>query len=367
MAYQVDYTGQTADATPKEIFQADGTRFAIAHDATYRLRGTAIAQDTTTIDSKEWSFSVLIKNVDGTVSIVDYTAPSSADDDASLSACTIALTADDTNDALAVTVTGIAATTINWSFGFDYDSIGYSPTATTAATKLTVPQIVDLIKLHHPKVPYTTMAQMLSTAQTKFIAASKLNSKRSTILMTSQTLASTTKAAPLVLTDTDSVYSWSFYKDATTDTVTLKSSTSVMFYSGIICVDASGLAVDKYSIVIEKDKTIRFYDYYGEEITDFDSAVAYMSIEFVKNPDVLTVVSTSVPEIQAEYHEALAHYVISDLYMTRTDMPMIDRLQASKHYKNLYDEYESKAKYTYNMQSSLFSIAQIQGEDFRSE
>jgi hypothetical protein len=365
MAYQINYTGQTTNATPKEIFQIDGTRFAIAHDATFRLRGTAVAQDATTIDSKEWSFSILIKNVDGTVSIVDYTAPTSADDDASLSACTIALTADDTNDALAVTVTGIAATTINWSLGFDFDSIGYTPTVATVATKLSVPQIVDLIKLHHPKVPYTTMAQMLSTAQTKFIAASKLNSKRSTILMTGQTLVGTTKAAPLVLTDTDGVYSWSFYKDTTTDTVTLKSSASVMFYSGIACVDSSGEAVNEYSIVISDDKTIRFYDIDGEELTDFDDTVAYMSIEFVKNPDILTVVSTSVPEIQAEYHEALAHYVISDLYMARTDLPMIDRLQASKHYKNLYDEYELKAKYAYNMQSNTFSVASIVSSDFR--
>jgi hypothetical protein len=367
MAYQVSYTGQTTNATIKEIYQADGSRFLIAANASYRIRGTAIAQNTVTIATHEWEFDLLIKNVAGVVSFVGYPTCSDMSMDAGTEAWLLTLGADDTNDALSVKITGALSTTINWSIGFDYVSLGYTPTVSAASSSLNVPQLVELVKLHHPKIPDTMIVKMMSNVQRRFVRETKLNTESSTILLTSQSVIGYTFASPLTLTDTASDYTWSFYKDATTPTLTLKPNSNVVFYTNIGCVDSAGESVECYAVSFNDDGSILFYDEYGTILTNFDSDSTYMIFDFVKVPDALINSNTSTPEIQSDFHEALAHSIISDLYTARQDLQVTERLMLSKHHKNLYEEYKLKAKFTYRMQNNTFPISSFATADFQED
>lgn len=357
--YQVKWTGTTTTAVAKEIFQADGTRYSIGYNASYRISGTALAMSTG-YAAKEWSWSLLIKNVAGTTSLVGAAIITELQADTGASTWALALTADNANDALAVTVTGATGIQIAWSVYANVDVIGYAETSTTP-TKLSTPQLIDMVRLHHPQTPHTILAQMLSTVQAKFIRESNYNAKVSKISLASQTLAGTSSASPLTLTD--GTYSWSFFKDTTVGTITLKNSTNVMFYSGFLCHDSDGAIVDVYSVAINDDRTVSFFDEYGTELEDFDDEADYLTIQFVKQPALLTVASTSIPEIPTEYHEALVHHVVSELYMIRRDMQVIERLQMAKHFMNQYKEAERNAKFAANMSSSLMSTTMRQSDD----
>ncbi|MFA5382792.1 MAG: hypothetical protein WC356_06505 [Candidatus Micrarchaeia archaeon] len=367
MAYQVTMTGTTANAVQKEIYQADGTRFLIAASASYRIRGMAIAQNTSTIATHEWEFDLLIKNVAGVTSWVGYPVSSDLSMDTGTEAWLLTFSADDTNDALGVKVTGAAGTTINWSVGFDYVSLGYTPTVSAASSSLNVPQLVELVKLHHPKIPDTMIVKKMSNAQKRFVRETKLNTESSTILLTSQSVTGYTLASPLTLTDTASDYTWSFYKDGTTSTLTLKPNTNVVFYTNIGCVDSAGETVGCYAVSFNDDGSIYFYDEYGTALTDFDDDGTYMTFDFVKVPDALTNASSSTPEIQSEFHEALSNLIISDLYTTRGDLQVTDRLMLAKHHKNLYEEYKTLAKRAYYMQNNTFPISSFASVDFEED
>ena len=367
MAYQVTYTGQTTNATIKEIYQASGDRFLIAANASYRIRGTAIAQNTSTIATHEWEFDLLIKNVAGTTSFVGYPTCTDLSMDSGTEAWLLTLGADDTNDALSVKITGALSTTINWSVGFDYVSLGYTPEVTAASSSLNVPQLVELVKLHHPKIPDTMIVKKMSNAQRRFVRETKLNIESSTISLSGQSVSGYTLASPLTLTDTASDYTWSFYKDSTTPTLTLKVNTNVVLYTNIGCVDSAGETVECYAVSFNDDGSIYFYDEYGTALTDFDDDGVYMTFDFVKVPDALTNASSSTPEIQSEFHEALSNLIISDLYTTRQDLQVTDRLMLSKHHKNLYEEYKLMAKYAYNMQNSTFPISSYASPDFEED
>jgi hypothetical protein len=358
--YQVKWTGTTTTAVAKEIFQANGTRYSIGYNASYRISGTVLAMSTG-FAAKEWSWSLLIKNVAGTTSLVGDAIITELQADAGASAWALALTASNTYDALIITVTGATGVQISWSVYANVDVIGYAETSVTP-TKLATPQLIDMIRLHHPRIPHTILAQMLSTTQAKFIRESKFNAKESKISLASQTLVGTSSASPLTLTD--GTYSWSFFKDATVDTIILKNNTNVMFYSGFVCHDSNGAVMDTYSVSIDDTKGVSFYDEYGTELENFDSEAVYLTIQFVKQPALLTVATTSIPEIATEYHEALVHHVVSELYMLRADMSMIDRLQISKHYMNMYKTEELKAKFAYNQQSNIIGVTGRQGDDF---
>ncbi len=367
MAYQVTMTGTTANATIKEIYQADGTRFLIAAGASYRIEGIAIAQNTSTIASKEWEFDILIKNVAGVTSFVGYPTCTPISGDTGTDDWTLTLDDDDTNDALSVKVTGVLATTISWKVEFNYTSIGYTPSVEAASSSLNVPQLVELIKVHSPKTPDSMIVKMLGTAQKRFIRKTKLNIETSTVSLVSQSVTGYTLASPLTLTDTASDYTWSFYKDATVNTLTMKSNSNVILYTGIYTIDSAGELCDVYSAVFNADGSISFYDDEYDELTNFDDDAYYIVFEFVKTPDTLTNVNTSTPEIQSDFHEALSAWVIAELYMARTDMQMIERLQASKHYKNLYDEFVFQARCAYNLNGNTFPISMLQSGDFQED
>jgi len=243
-------------------------------------------------------------------------------------------------------------------------SIRLVDTLARYTAKLTTPQIIDVVRLHHPNVSYTMLAQLLSTAQAKFIRATKLNAKVAILSMSGKTVVGMTRTSPLVITSTSTIDTWNFYKDATIDTIKMNANFNVLFYTDIICHNSVGSTVDAYAISINDDGSVLFYDSFGTELADFDSDVAYLYIYYVGTPGNLAALDGSTPELVGEYHEALAHYVISDLYMTRTDMPMLDRLQASKHYRNLYDDNERKAAAAYNMQNNLLSVRAPQTDDF---
>ena len=66
-------------------------------------------------DCAGWLYSVLIKNIGGTTTIVGTPTLLSSDADAGAATWTVALTADNTLDALNITVTGEASKTIQWT------------------------------------------------------------------------------------------------------------------------------------------------------------------------------------------------------------------------------------------------------------
>jgi hypothetical protein len=359
MDYQVKWSGTTTNAVATELFLATGLRYPIGYNAVCRIEGTALASSAG-LASKEWSWSLLIKNVAGVVSIVGDVLLTELFADAGAATWVLGLAADDTNNALAVTVTGQAGTTITWSVYGNVDTIG-STTVVSSSSRLTVPQLIELIRLHHPTATGTIIAQMLSTAQTKFVMETRCNAKTSRLAMAG-TLVGTTSLAPLTITG--GLYGWEFYKDDTVPTITMNPNANVMFYRSFATHNSSGTLIKSYSVDIRHDKSVSIYDGTGAELADLDGEVATMTIDFIKQPAALVVASTSIPEIDISYHEALSHSVISELYMTRTDMPMLDRLQISKHYQNLYKEIERRAKKGYHYQSSMLTNRNYAACDF---
>ena len=116
---------QTTNATPAEAFLDNSTlRFTVSSGDVYKVWMTCIAHDTATGDAKEFSALGVIKNVGGTTSLVGGTMTvNSTIADASLATATMTMTADDANDALVPTVTGIAATTIDWFIKCEYEML----------------------------------------------------------------------------------------------------------------------------------------------------------------------------------------------------------------------------------------------------
>ena len=120
-----ELVGITTDATITTLYLGNGGssyKFLIPSNSCYRVILTANIRDGAW-NVKEFSGTALIKNVAGTTSLVGTCTMTSALGDVALAACTIAVTADNTNDCLKVDVTGIAATTINWSVKCDYVKI----------------------------------------------------------------------------------------------------------------------------------------------------------------------------------------------------------------------------------------------------
>ncbi len=113
------YTQNTTNTTPTEAFlDGSGARFIIESGGRYRVNFTIIASDSLN-NVKEWSGFALIKNVAGTVSLVGAATMTSVNGDAGLSTASVAVTADNTNKALILTVTG-TVNAIIWSARADY-------------------------------------------------------------------------------------------------------------------------------------------------------------------------------------------------------------------------------------------------------
>lgn len=124
MDYQVKWIGQTLNETPKEIFFVGGTRLTIASGATLRVEGSAVALESSTGASREWGIVCLVKNVAGTVSFVGDPFVTDVMGDSSTTAWSLAISVDNVNKALAVTVTGETGKTIDWNTYADYALIG---------------------------------------------------------------------------------------------------------------------------------------------------------------------------------------------------------------------------------------------------
>lgn len=111
---------QTSDATPTMV--SSGVEYLVLpNNASFHFTGHLVARQPTTGDSKSWKFEGLIKrgaNAAATALVAAVT-PSAVAGDAGASAWEIAVTADTTNGALAITVTGEAAKNIQWVCGVD--------------------------------------------------------------------------------------------------------------------------------------------------------------------------------------------------------------------------------------------------------
>lgn len=115
----VDYITSTSDATITEMTIADipSEYLTIPLNGGYRYNVQLICSNGTNF--KEWSGSGLIKNAGGTTSIIGSSLVSTYGD-ATLSAATTTITADNTNDRLAFKVTGIIGQNLNWYAKLDY-------------------------------------------------------------------------------------------------------------------------------------------------------------------------------------------------------------------------------------------------------
>lgn len=121
----VHFTKKTTTATITEVFlDGSASRFIINKNTAYQVKLFAVAVDEGTGDSKEWEGKGLIKNKSDVTSLVGSFTMTSTNGDGSLSATSITVTADDTNDALKVQVTGILAT-IAWNIRAEYVRVGY--------------------------------------------------------------------------------------------------------------------------------------------------------------------------------------------------------------------------------------------------
>lgn len=112
----------TADATATRI-TANATaasatnQLVLRNSSAFRVRGTVVARNISSNDAKEWTFEALIKrgaNAAAT-SIVGTPTLTSTFADAAVASWAIAISADTTNGALAITGTGAASTSIRWT------------------------------------------------------------------------------------------------------------------------------------------------------------------------------------------------------------------------------------------------------------
>lgn len=121
----IDWRLQTPGALATEAFVGDSaTRFAIQANFVYKVKLYVIIADSLG-NGKEFEGSGIIKQVGGTVSLVGSFTLTSTNGDAALATASLTATADNVNKALKITVTGIAATTINWYVKGEYERTGF--------------------------------------------------------------------------------------------------------------------------------------------------------------------------------------------------------------------------------------------------
>lgn len=112
---------ETTNASPTVLrsdTSAAGTsnQLVLPNNSAYLVRGSVVANVTGAGNSRGWTLEVLIKRgaSAGTTALVGSVVLNSIAYDAGAAAWVVSVTADTTNGALAVTVTGAAATTIRW-------------------------------------------------------------------------------------------------------------------------------------------------------------------------------------------------------------------------------------------------------------
>lgn len=112
---------QTTDATPATLTSSQNipstsNQIVLPNNSAYFFKGSIIAGITGAGDTKAWTFEGAIKRgaSAGTTAIVGSVVLNTIAEDAGASAWSVAVTADTTNGAIKVEVTGAAATTIRW-------------------------------------------------------------------------------------------------------------------------------------------------------------------------------------------------------------------------------------------------------------
>lgn len=123
---------QTTDATVTTLrsnTSAAGTtnQLVLASNSAYHVRGSCIANVTSGGNTKAWSFEAVIKRsvIASSTAIVGAVIKNVVAADAGASTWDITVSADTTNGALAVSVTGQAATTIRWVCRLDSTEVTY--------------------------------------------------------------------------------------------------------------------------------------------------------------------------------------------------------------------------------------------------
>ena len=118
LGLRAETTNATATrATSDGAAAAATNQLVLLNNSAVYFRGHAVARQATTGDAKSWLFTgLIVRDANaGTTALIGIPTITSEYADAGAAAWTIALTADTTNGALAVTVTGEAAKTIAWS------------------------------------------------------------------------------------------------------------------------------------------------------------------------------------------------------------------------------------------------------------
>lgn len=119
----LNFVERTTNATPTEIFlDSTSQRMSIISGSVYSVNMTVVAQDSLG-NTSVWTWFGVIKNVSGTTAFVGTPMYTTIAQDLSMITTTIVISADNTNDSLKVEVTGLAATTINWTATAQYTAI----------------------------------------------------------------------------------------------------------------------------------------------------------------------------------------------------------------------------------------------------
>ena len=103
--------------TANSLAASATNQLTLRNNSAFHVRGTVVARNTSTNNAKEWTFEALIKrgaNAAAT-SIVGTPSITSTFADADAASWAIAISADTTNGALAITGTGAASTSIRWT------------------------------------------------------------------------------------------------------------------------------------------------------------------------------------------------------------------------------------------------------------
>jgi len=117
----------TTDATPKVLATIDGqadanTQIVAASDTCIMFSGTIVAMQNGAQDQGGWEIKGLLKNDGGTTTLVSSNIQTFADGNG----WTVALSADNTNNALAITCTGEAAHNIRWVANISTSEVTYA-------------------------------------------------------------------------------------------------------------------------------------------------------------------------------------------------------------------------------------------------
>ena len=110
------WLGTTSDAVETELLLSDSTRLSIEIGQTLSFKGVAAIYDNTNDKSAQYLVEgVFLRDTSGTVAQIDYPVIFRNAFDTGMDAVLVKIEADDTNKAVVIKVTGIAATDISYN------------------------------------------------------------------------------------------------------------------------------------------------------------------------------------------------------------------------------------------------------------